>query len=102
MLNCGLLKANNIVVHVVSEGISLITGEIDGQISQYNIFVPEQSVNEAQKLLASSQGNNDDRGWKEYRQKQRGRGILVMLSPPCVDCGDEAEAEFLGVRSASL
>ncbi|MDA8098198.1 MAG: hypothetical protein M0042_01070 [Nitrospiraceae bacterium] len=79
----GLLEAHNIKASTISEGTSPVSGRLDGSLPLYKIFVAEEMLTEARRLIAS-QNTENDREWSEYKKNEERKGkiggrILCLL-----------------------
>lgn len=85
----GLLESNGLGVFIDTKGIGLVTGEMDGPFTKCNIFVHEQDVADAKKLLESHEVKyEEDSEWKkdlsESQKKHRVFGRILGLLVTCI------------------
>ena len=85
----GLLETNGIRVFIDSKGIGPITGEMDGPVTECNVFVHEQDVPDAKKLLESHEVKyEEDSEWKkdlsESQKRNRVFGRILGLLVACI------------------
>jgi len=71
----GLLKSHGIDVYVESEE-GAATREMNAPIPQYNIFVNKQFIDDARKLIDTPHESIEDNEFRDYKQKEKERGIF--------------------------
>mgnify|MGYP001567023079 CR=1 FL=1 len=81
----GLLESYGIEVYIESEGVTPVTGVMDGPIPKYSIFVNKKSFDEAKRLLEAPNLYHEDQEFREYKQMGRKKGafwgrVIALIS----------------------